>query len=102
VAESCGGDRDNIAEWEYDGYQGNLTNKVYGASAEPTYGYHAAGQLLTGTWARGIVTTHSYNKAGEFWKATYSDSTPAVTNAYDRLGRLPDGRVQRNDNNPRV
>src|SRR5271157_2789936 len=47
----------------------------------------AAGRLASRTWARGMNTTYLYNTAGDLGTNIYSDSTPGVTNNYDRLGR---------------
>src|SRR5271157_1306461 len=47
----------------------------------------AAGRLASRTWARGTNTAYSYNTAGDLATVSYSDSTPGVTNNYDRLGR---------------
>jgi YD repeat-containing protein len=52
------------------------------------YGYTDAGRLQSRLWQRGITTTYSYNTAGDLWKVNYSDNTPALTNNYDRRGRL--------------
>ena len=43
--------------------------------------------MATRIWARGTNTTYSYNYAGDLSKIDYSDSTPYVTNTYDRRGR---------------
>jgi hypothetical protein len=46
------------------------------------------GRIKTRTWARGVVCTSSYDpNTGELTGVSYSDSTPAVTFAYDRGGR---------------
>ncbi|HXC35673.1 MAG TPA: RHS repeat-associated core domain-containing protein, partial [Candidatus Acidoferrales bacterium] len=74
--------------WNYDPYRGFMTNKAYADGRGPTYSYTAAGRLRTRVWARGIATIYSYDKAGELSTVSYSDSTPAVTKSYDRLGRL--------------
>src|SRR5439155_20201217 len=74
--------------WNYDGYRGFLTNKVYdGGSAGPGYGYTPAGRLQTRAWARGVTTTNSYNNNGALLLTAYSDSTPSVAMVYDRRGR---------------
>jgi len=77
-----------ITTWNYDGYRGFLTNKVYdGGNAGPSYGYTPAGRLLSRAWARGITTTNSYNNNGDLSSTSYSDSTPSVAMGYDRRGR---------------
>jgi YD repeat-containing protein len=75
--------------WNYDIYRGFLSNKVYsGSAAGPWYIYTPAGRLSGRTWARGVVTTNTYNAAGALATVRYSDGTPGVTNGYDRRGRL--------------
>ena len=52
------------------------------------YTYNADGQLLTRTWARGIVTTFTYDAAGRATGYSYSDNTtPAVSITPDFLDR---------------
>ncbi|MDZ4199218.1 MAG: hypothetical protein U1E27_08040, partial [Kiritimatiellia bacterium] len=46
------------------------------------------GKLATRTWARGVVTSYSYDFAGSLTNVAYSDSTPGFTNTVDRLGRV--------------
>lgn len=76
-----------ITTWKYDGQRGFMTNKVYDDGKGPSYAYTPAGRLHTRTWARGTVTTYHSNSLGETFATTYSDSTPAVTNHFDRQGR---------------
>ncbi len=77
-----------VTTWKYDGARGWLTNKVYdGSSPGPAYQYTSAGRLYKRTWARGVTTTYGYDFGGLLNSVTYSDSTPGVTTAYDRLGR---------------
>src|SRR5207245_2331338 len=76
-----------VTTWNYDIYRGWLTNKAYADGHGPTNTYTAAGRLLTRTWARAVTTTYGYTGAGDLSTVTYSDSTPAVTYAYDRRGR---------------
>ena len=76
-----------VTTWNYDGYRGFLTNKVYADGKGPKYSYTAAGRLSTRTWARGTNTTYSYTAAGDLSGVSYSDSTPGITYAFDRLGR---------------
>ena len=47
----------------------------------------ADGKLSTRTWSRGVVTSYAYNAAGDLTGISYSDSTPAVTLSYNRLGQ---------------
>jgi RHS repeat-associated protein len=74
--------------WNYDPLRGFMTNKAYADGRGPIYSYTPAGRLRTRTWARGIMAIYSYDNAGELSTINYSDTTPAVTKSYDRLGRL--------------
>jgi RHS repeat-associated protein len=75
-------------QWLYDEATGLLTNKVYADGKGPSYTYTPDGQIATRTWTRGVTTTYSYtNTTGELIGIDYSDATPDVTFAYDRLGR---------------
>lgn len=76
-----------VTTWNYSPERGFLINKRYTDNTGPSYTYKPSGRLLTRTWARGIVCTYGYNTAGDLAGTTYSDSTPAVTLAYDRSGR---------------
>ena len=73
--------------WLYDEASGVMTNKVYADGKGPCYTYTADGKLASRTWARGIVTTYSYDGWGNLVETTYSDDTPTVTVDYDALGR---------------
>lgn len=83
-----------VTTWNYDGQRGWLTNKAYADGQGPTYTYTAAGRLQSRSWVRldengnPITTTYAYDNAGSLTNIVYSDSTPSVTNTYDRLGRL--------------
>ncbi|WP_371502316.1 DUF6531 domain-containing protein [Kitasatospora sp. NBC_00374] len=57
-----------------------LGNKV-------TYGHDPEGHATTLTNARGLTTTTSYDPRGLPTGTSYSDTTPAVTRAYDKAGR---------------
>jgi YD repeat-containing protein len=74
--------------WNYDPYRGWLTSKLDNNTYGPTYAYTAAGRLGSRTWARGIITSNSYNAVGNVATVNYSDGTPGITNIFDRLGRL--------------
>jgi RHS repeat-associated protein len=76
-----------VTTWNYDAQRGWLTNKAYADSYGPLYTYTPAGRLSSRTWARGVVTTNVYDAAGGLYSVNYSDSTPGVTNTFDRLGR---------------
>lgn len=80
----------NVTTWEYNEATGLLAAKHDAASEEVAYTYNDANQLSTRTWARGVVTTHAYNLAGELTGKTYSDATPPVSITYNRRG-LPAG-----------
>ncbi|MDZ4185134.1 MAG: RHS repeat-associated core domain-containing protein, partial [Desulfuromonadales bacterium] len=77
--------------WLYDTATGLLTNKLYADGKGPTYTYTADGKLETRNWARGVVTTYTYDDccaAGTLKSVTYSDGTPGFTNTVDRMGRV--------------
>ncbi|PWU20969.1 MAG: hypothetical protein C5B50_02840 [Verrucomicrobia bacterium] len=74
--------------WNYDQFRGFLTGKTYpGGAAGPAYGYTVAGRLSSRTWARGTNTTYSWTTAGDLRATIYSDSSPGLTNGFDRRGR---------------
>ena len=80
--------------WNYDEATGLLLSKVYADGYGPSYTYTADSRLATRTWARkdaqgdDLVTTYAYNLFGELTCVGYSDSTPDVTYAYNRAGKL--------------
>lgn len=51
------------------------------------YTYTDNGNLATRTWARGVVTTYSYDGWNNLTNTAYSDGTPSITFVYDALGR---------------
>src|SRR5439155_3144353 len=57
----------------------------------PSYPYWPSGRLKFRTWARGVVTSYTYNHAGEPETISYSGEpapgTPGTTILYDRRGR---------------
>jgi len=77
----------DTTRWVYDQATGLLTQKVYANGQGPTYAYSSDGKLTTRTWARGATTSYSYDGAGALTNTVYSAGTPAVSFAYDRLGR---------------
>jgi YD repeat-containing protein len=46
-----------------------------------------AGRLLSKTSARGLSATYGYDNAGRSTTTDYSDTTPDVTTAFNRLGQ---------------
>ena len=78
----------DITTWLYDEASGLMTNKVYADGKGPTYTYTPDGLLATRTWARGIVTTYSYDTLGNLLSVDYSDTTPDIVYTRDRLGNV--------------
>jgi RHS repeat-associated protein len=80
---------ERVTTWNYDGYRGFLTNKVYAGETDTTadYEYTSAGRLWKRHWERGVSTTNSYNFAGDLQTVDYSDSTADISFGYDRRGR---------------
>lgn len=66
---------------------GRLTNKIYADESSVSYTYMRDGKLATRTWARGITTAYTYALTGELMSVDYSDDTPDIAYAYDRIGR---------------
>ena len=83
---------DDVTRWLRDEATGLVTNKVYADGKGPRYTYTPDGRLATRTWARGIVTTHSYDSNGALTNTVYSDGTPSVALAYNRAGRQVEAR----------
>ena len=77
----------DVTKWQYDLATGLVTNKVYADGKGTAYAYTADGKLARRTWARGVTTDYGYTPAGELETVNYSDATPDVTYAHDRLGR---------------
>ena len=84
-----------VTTWNYNEQRGWLTKKVYPNAVTgdigtdgPSYDYTPAGRLKTRNWVRGVTSTYNWDTAGSLRDITYSDSTPGVTNIFDRLGRL--------------
>ncbi len=74
-------------QWVYDEATGLMTNKVYDDGHGPSYAYTPDGKPSTRTWSRDITTTYSYDFVGNLTNTVYSDSTPSVFIAYNRLGQ---------------
>ena len=80
----------DTTEWVYHEASGLLVAKKDAVGKSTTYTYESGGKLATRTWARdsgNLVTSYSYNTAGDMTGIDYSDSTPDVTFTVDRLGR---------------
>ncbi|MDR3574548.1 MAG: RHS repeat-associated core domain-containing protein [Anaerolineaceae bacterium] len=77
-----------VTTWNYDSQRGWLTSKAYDDGHGPSYTYTPAGRLASRTWVRGVTTSYAYDAAGSLTNILYSDTTPSVTNSYDRLGHL--------------
>ena len=77
----------DVTRWLRDEATGLVTNKVYADGKGPRYDYTPDGKLATRTWARGIVTTYSYDDNGSLTNTVYSDGTPTISLAYNRVGR---------------
>ncbi len=78
----------DTTHWYYDPVTGLMTNKVYADGQGPTYAYTAAGQLSSRAWARGVSTLYAQDALGQVTNINYSDATPDVSLAYDRMGRV--------------
>ena len=75
-----------MTTWNYDTNRGWLGSKKYADNNGPSYTYTAAGKLKTRAWARTVVTTNSYNNAGQLSGISYPASTPSVAMVYNREG----------------
>ena len=76
----------DVTTWLYEEATGLVTNKVYADGKGPSYDYTPEGRLSRRTWARGVTTDYAYDNQNRLISKTYSDSTPAVSLAYNRLG----------------
>jgi len=77
----------DVTRWLRDEATGLVTNKVYADGKGPRYDYTPDGRLATRTWARGIVTTYSYDDNGALTNTVYSDGTPTISLVYNRGGQ---------------
>jgi hypothetical protein len=75
-----------VTTWNYDTNRGWLNSKKYADNNGPSYTCTAGGKLKTRAWARGVVTTNSYNSAGQLSGIGYPAGTPSVGMVYDRRG----------------
>ncbi len=78
----------DVTTWSYDQYSGLITVKTDANGKSTQYTYDVNSNLLTRTWARGIITTYNYNNTGKLLKVDYSDDTADVTYTYSRLGKI--------------
>ena len=76
----------DVTTWIYSNNRGLLTRKQYADTKGTDFTYTPGGKLATRTWARGVVTTYSYNQ-GLLTLTDYSDSTPDVARTYDGYSR---------------
>ncbi len=74
--------------WSYDQPTGLLTNKLYADGKGTAYTYTPEGKLASRIWARGVTATYGYTNGSSLASIDYSDDTPSVAFAYDRLGRM--------------
>ena len=74
--------------WLYDPATGLLVQKLYEDGKGPTYTYTPDGKLASRTWARGVVSTYTYDGWGNLTNIVHSDGTPSISMAYDVMGRL--------------
>jgi len=79
-------------QWLYDNATGLVINKLYADNKGPSYTYTPDGKLATRTWARlygsaPVATHYSYDALGSLTNTVYSDGTPSVSIAYNRLGQ---------------
>lgn len=79
----------NVTAWTYDAASGLLQSKTDAAGKAVTFDYLPTGQVHTRTWARGVVTTYTYDpNTAELTGQSYSDGTPSVSYVYARSGQL--------------
>jgi len=87
-----------LTQWNYDN-RGLLESKDYPHPSSgqvlpgsgPVYAYTPGGRLWTRTWDRGVVTTYTYNAAGDLETVAYGNdpsSTLGTKYIHDRRGRL--------------
>ncbi len=83
----------DVTKWHYPESTGLLIGKEDAAGKSVSYTYGAGESLATRTWTRTdsgnpVITAYSYDDAtGELTGIAYSDATPNISIAYDRLGR---------------
>ncbi len=87
----------DVTTWDHDPASGVLKSKTDADNKSVLYTYNVRGQLATRTWARGVITTYRYfgdgsgqatePKTAEQRAIEYSDTTPNLGYAYNRLGQ---------------
>jgi RHS repeat-associated protein len=79
-----------VTSYGYDttGQQTSMTPPTGGTLAARHYTYDGFGRLATLTDGRGITTTYSYDLGDRTTQVSYSDSTHAVTYAYNSGGQV--------------
>jgi hypothetical protein len=85
--EEASGD---ITSWQYQEGTGLLLKKEDALTQSTDDTYTSAGRLHTRIWTRDnktIMTTYTYNPAGDLTHIEYSDTTPDITFVYNRLGK---------------
>ena len=78
----------DTTRWLRDAATGLVTNKVYADGSSVSYDYTPDGKIASRTWARGVVTTYSYDRNGSLTNVVYSDGTPSVSYVYSPRGTL--------------
>jgi len=88
----------DLTTWGFDPATGLLLTKTDAANKTVTYTYNVRGQLATRIWARAITTTYRYfgdgsgttgePKTAEQRAIEYSDGTPTIAYAYNRMGQM--------------
>ncbi len=78
----------DVTRWLRDEATGLVTNKVYADGKGPRYDYTPDGKLAARIWARGIVTTYSYDANGALTNTVYSDGMPTLELAWNSQYQL--------------
>ncbi|MBI2925737.1 MAG: hypothetical protein HYY24_08540, partial [Verrucomicrobia bacterium] len=79
----------DATQWVRDAATGLATSKITAANQTSSWGYDAYNRVQTNTSARALARIATYDpKTAEVTRLNYSDSTPGVTNSYNRLGLL--------------
>ncbi|MEM6820322.1 MAG: RHS repeat-associated core domain-containing protein [Verrucomicrobiota bacterium] len=76
--------------WVYEAGTGLLLRKTYPDGSGPSFTYDTAGNRITRTWARGVVTRYGYDGFNRLVSKVYEndpENTPSVIISRDRIGR---------------